>query len=1180
MTTAGAYGSRGPAQPHGTAGLDATHGRAWLWLSSAWRYPLRWGYRSLGSIERRLAFRGWWPFAKVLLAVVLFLTLVPVALHYVVAVLDDAGVTEKWGIGPAPDVNDWLTPSNVGLLFLLGMFMRWLSRARQRVLIEGFIDHTKEDATAVSGLSTLLVTELTRLQELYRQVSADAVPTAVGTEQQGGFGRGKEAAPFLTVSADSVGDVLEGAVASDARLELGPAKIPIGPMLGLLNRVVRGPRVVGSVHRTEASGGPTLTAQLVGVTPSGTWRVDHVHEPESAAERRAFLDTMVRELACRMFTELTLGATVRWQAVQDFNEYLRLYGESMRTPRDRANYLKQAQGKLLEAVAKDETFDLAYYNVGVTYTQLAHAELTAERSSDDLTAPTEFRRESLDEARREAADVAFLKATERNPARWEGHYALAVTRLSAIEQGDIEQEVSAVDRDRLYDVIRRCEHALAVRPPPAAAGTVNDLLGMAQTRVGDFRAAMRSHRRAVWRSWIELCRAERVYRARPNDGGERLDRARSNTVAALHNMGLARARRAEMRGLRGQYGKPLVRDRLAAARTFRAAIGIAGGGTSSAAAAHFERARVLEKCGRFRAAEKDYEAAERIHPRNSEYLACHARTVAASAASEAASRPRAAEARALATRALATRAFRVLGPPYARSVIPFTPKALDARCEATLKALQQAFAILAALPAGDPDQRGVQRVLAIARLRQELECRCDPQTGYGGEGVDAAITALEQAEQRWSECCAAFAAAGASDPDWELTQVQIALTRLYARATTPCWEKARERLQLLIERLDDSADADLLIALDVRARCACALRNCGEQVGALTAAADCVRRDPLSIEGRREAGRAHFALCQYDDALDAWHHALFLNPSDAYLHFEMAMCHRRIAEQRGPSGRADQLSAADAELAQALALFDGEDLDGAAWTRVWRGRIALERGYTEQAISHLEAAAHGTAAAVAPLYLAEALLRANRYQRAEHELERGHAALREGMVGGTGDAPIDARWGDDLPTDAYHARRLRALAEARYMAPGDWQDKHEVDSAWKLLEAARGHAERIGDERIREDCLALILESETRMLRARNRLDDALARAHDLLRIRPTSQDFLLEAELLELLVASAGKSEQRRELLLALLAVERAWHEAEASGDGGGAPVVDPRQRREQLRRVIELSARRPNRG
>ena len=38
-------------------------------------------------------------------------------------------------------------------------------------------------------------------------------PTAVGVEQQGGFARGKEAAPFLTVSADSITNVLEGAVA-------------------------------------------------------------------------------------------------------------------------------------------------------------------------------------------------------------------------------------------------------------------------------------------------------------------------------------------------------------------------------------------------------------------------------------------------------------------------------------------------------------------------------------------------------------------------------------------------------------------------------------------------------------------------------------------------------------------------------------------------------------------------------------------------------------------------------------------------------------------------------------------------------------------------------------------------------------------------------------------------------
>jgi tetratricopeptide (TPR) repeat protein len=590
--------------------------RIWLLLIRVWRYPLRRLYRTLGSTQRSVTLKGWWPFAKVFFFVVGILFAVPVVLHGLVSLIDDTGLSKRWGVAQAPNVKTWLTPTNVVVLFVV-VFMRWLSRARERVVVDGFVDHTTEDATAVSGLSDMLVTELTRLRELYRRVNAGAIPTAVGVERQGGFSRGKEAAPFLSVTADDVTDVLEGAVASDVRVEFGPAKIPIGPILGVFNRMVRRPRIIGSVHRTEAGGGPTLTAQLVGGNVAGTWRVDQEQEPESAAQRKAFLDTMVRELACRISTDLTLGATVRWQAVQAFNEYLRLYGESRTTPRDRARYLKLAQGKLLEAVAEDETFDLAYYNLGVTYMQRAQTELDAERSSDDLTSPAAFNRRHLDRTRKDAAAVAFRKGTEKKPDRWEGHYALAVTLMSDLAAIDVDDRLVSADRKKVRDVMRRCRQALAVGPPKAAAAAVHDLLGMAQTRVGEYGPAISSHRKAVRLSWMELCRAEREQRARPELSHERLERATVNAVAALHNLGLARLRRAEMRcperpssssadqgdlrtRVRDRWaGRVLARDRLAAARMFNVAIRVAGSGTASAAAAHFERGRALEKSGRF-----------------------------------------------------------------------------------------------------------------------------------------------------------------------------------------------------------------------------------------------------------------------------------------------------------------------------------------------------------------------------------------------------------------------------------------------------------------------------------------------------------------------------------------------------------------------------------------------------
>ena len=48
-----------------------------------------------------------------------------------------------------------------------------------------------------------------------------------------------------------------------------------------------------------------------------------------------------------MFNELTLRGSVRWRAIRAFTEYLELYWESHRTPKDRARNLKHAETSLL-----------------------------------------------------------------------------------------------------------------------------------------------------------------------------------------------------------------------------------------------------------------------------------------------------------------------------------------------------------------------------------------------------------------------------------------------------------------------------------------------------------------------------------------------------------------------------------------------------------------------------------------------------------------------------------------------------------------------------------------------------------------------------------------------------------------------------------------------------------------
>jgi hypothetical protein len=221
----------------------------------------------------------------------------------------------------------------------------WIVRARRRVVIEGFVDYTKDDGQAVQGLATLLIAELSRLRELYSRVNDElSTPMSVGAHGRGGSGRDTQAGAFLSVSADEVASTLNDAIATETTVAFAGIKIPVGFVLSVLGKLARGPRIVGSLHNTDATGGPMLTAQLVGGKQAHQWRVDAQRE---SATDGAFLDPMVTELASRIFTDLTLRSSVRWRAIRSFTEYLELYWESYRTPRDRGAKLEGAESKLL-----------------------------------------------------------------------------------------------------------------------------------------------------------------------------------------------------------------------------------------------------------------------------------------------------------------------------------------------------------------------------------------------------------------------------------------------------------------------------------------------------------------------------------------------------------------------------------------------------------------------------------------------------------------------------------------------------------------------------------------------------------------------------------------------------------------------------------------------------------------
>ena len=989
------------------------------------------GWRLVGRGQRHFS-GGWTPVIAWFVGAVLVLEFVPLVLQRLIQALWNVGLWQELGAKKMPAVGQWFSvPVLIGV-FVAGLIVRALVRARNRVVIDQFVDYTQEDGTAVEGLATLLVAELSSLSQLYRQVNDQlSIPLAVGAEQRGGFGRGKEAGTFLTVRADDVSDLLQGAVAAEVKIEMAGIMIPVGAVLALLGRLVRGPRILGSVHRTDAGGGPTLTAQLVGRGPITTWRVDHrIATPPASA--MAYVPRMVAEMAVRMFTDLSFGDGARWRAVQEFTRYLRSYQECLRAPRHRTRLLKEAEARLIQAVAEDDGFDLAFYNLGVIYSQLAQEELTGAQSSDVVRWRWDIEPDDIRQARITAATMAFTRALDRNPGRWEAHYALAVHRFASMKALKPGESADPEQADALAEVERLCRRVLELRPQSAYA---DDLLGMALVRLGRFDEGIKHHRRAVRRWWRKLCRAERLEAARPTPRPTQLLLARANATAALHNLGLAQM----SQGMRSSSLRRLTFVRrlslFRAGLYFRQAAKLAP--PQTAAACRFEHGCARESWHdhapharrKLKKAAHSFRKAIRIQPDNAEYHAALARVLAKEKGRDHAQTQQAVDA-----------ALDCLAPVYARAVERFPPRSVAASCTATLDALEEPLGTTASKES---------RVAALRHLRDQLAHDLAP---CRTRDVNRSVAALEEQlasmhlapEQR-----AANDSGGSNrNADWEQNQVALALARLYGR--TGRWKDCLTLLEGTIERLTSNGREIQIGRLGLHIRCAQAQRHladaanggrCRAGLGdALKSAELGLRIDPLSSAGRREAGRIHFALGQFHEAINAWNQALSLIPNDPFLYLKLGVCYWQIAEQRRgtAASRCSSLEQATTSFKESLILSGSEYKEGKAWAHLWLGRAMIERGELEEAIGHLSsAAAFEQTRLAANVLLGEAFTAARRYGPARAALR---TALREPAASSNG-TPLsrqdDEEYVEDLTPDKLRRRARRALLYA-YPTRAGW----------------------------------------------------------------------------------------------------------------------------------------------
>lgn len=275
-------------------------------------------------------------------------------------------------------------------------------------------------------LADLLATDLNRINELYRDVDEQR---AIRSES--GAGRPVEA----TLKSGDVAEILKSSSSEKSEIGLGPVKIPIGSITGMIGRLMQGPRIIIGMHRTSNKTGEGkeiiyLTATLSGKEPY-SWIVDEQSSLDSGSEFQT-VDDMISELSHRIFAKLAFeepGKVVPWKAVWNFNEGLRAYRDCLHSVKKRHYFLKDAEKHFINAAEEEDDSINAYYNLGVVYTELKQLD---------------------------SAEVAFLRAIKSNPNEWEAYYALG---LNIYNKARDQEELS-----RSYhtnEQIARCEKMIA-----------------------------------------------------------------------------------------------------------------------------------------------------------------------------------------------------------------------------------------------------------------------------------------------------------------------------------------------------------------------------------------------------------------------------------------------------------------------------------------------------------------------------------------------------------------------------------------------------------------------------------------------------------------------------------------------------------------------------------------------
>jgi predicted Zn-dependent protease len=889
------------------------------------------------------------------------------------------------------------------------IFVLVLAQARKRVVVEQFTDSTGDAQKPDSrGLATLLVGELAEFRDLYSTVDERAIPTAV-----------QKSRPLAaTIKVEDVSDFLESPALIETKASVGPVQVPIGALFAFLGRFVRGPRLFGGVHVEEGS--LVLAAQLAQQRDLKTWRVERSLPAAPVNGRIEVPQDMIRELACRMFSDLALGSPGGWEATKTFAAALSSIRDCLRTPENRRITLQEAEGLLIQALKEDEQLGYVYYNLGVVFTELSRLAEDEGRNAKGREDKDGNRSDVEARTHWNAAEAAFRRQIELTPDRWEAYYALAQTYKGRRPTPQWDY------------VLKRCDRVASMKPGRATIAKVlllksdannskyKELLEKKEIERADaeLELMIENRRMAVAEAWTALGQKVRSGRG---------DAALEAHLAASALKGLAEGVREKgRRKTQEQRDEAIARSSKASKQALHL-LGRAVELAPNDAAIRFALGKAAMKSDPQRAI-REIDEALRIDPTKPKYW----RTLAllhAQNAAENADLGEADHAEYCCKEAL--RLVDCYGADDDDKGTATTPKTIARASEdeesvaETLAGVKEAYKKLGKRYA--KKARRVRGMRALARL-------CREEKPASGE-----LTKLQEK-------------AAARDP-WEAGQALVALGRLDLRKRR--YKAAERHFEFALKKLAPYPEE--VVRRNVRIDYAEALQNVKppNYDGAFEELRRAIGDDPLHSAPREALADAYARINDFKQAEGVLEDALQWDPDRPMLHRKRGRCRWELAQDwQNGRRRREALIRAVASFRTALQLSEHHTLDAQLVSHYWLARLHKELGEYERAIPYLrQATICKGAQPLIRLLLGEAYIRARAYDAAEDELEFAAANAHKTKKDDYGKYFEDTGWPPGR-VEAY-AHTLLALGYAERGVKST-KAQEAMDAADKALKAARG----------------------------------------------------------------------------------------------------------------------------